>query len=212
MSKPAKHNDAITELFHRGYTLGMIAQTVGISKAGVQKAVNRLNLQRSRAEALANRKRIILEAFTGRGVPQEQVMTKDESIALVEARKAYFEWRFVNHAMSLREGICFDAGWDAAVRWERENNMTKKELPKRLTEEGLFAYFDQMSDENGRIETTAEWLAGVGMLIVHETEKSSQLSSTQKALRNLYNAVRKSGSVNDPLGMEQAMEEAGRWF
>ncbi len=30
---------------------------------------------------------------------------------------------------------------------------------KPLTHEGLFAYFDQMADENGRFNTTAEWLA-----------------------------------------------------
>lgn len=89
MSKPAKYNDAITDLFHRGYTLGMIAQTIGISKAGVQKAVNRLNLHRSRAEALASRKRITLKAFTDAAV-KEQVMTKEESIALVEAKEFFF--------------------------------------------------------------------------------------------------------------------------
>lgn len=41
---------------------------------------------------------------------------------------------------------------------------------------------------------------------------SSQLASTQKALKGLYNAVQKSRSVNDPLGIDAAMEEAGRWF
>ena len=122
MSKPAKYNDAITNLFHQGYTLGMIAQTIGISKAGVQKAVNRLNLRRSRSEALANRKRIILEAFTSRAVPQEQVMTKEESIALVEARKAFFDThrKFRMDNVGLLDGMNFDAGWDAAVRWVRE--------------------------------------------------------------------------------------------
>lgn len=45
-----------------------------------------------------------------------------------------------------------------------------------------------------------------------QTERFSQLASTQKALKNLYNAVQRSRSVNDPLGMATAMEEAGRWF
>lgn len=43
-----------------------------------------------------------------------------------------------------------------------------------------------------------------------KTEK--QLVSTQKALRGLYNAVQKSRSVNDPIGVDLAMEEAGKWF
>lgn len=43
-------------------------------------------------------------------------------------------------------------------------------------------------------------------------EGLGQLKSTQNALRGLYNAVKKSESVNDPLGMETVMEEAGRWF
>jgi hypothetical protein len=41
---------------------------------------------------------------------------------------------------------------------------------KPLTREGLFAYFDQGADANGRIDTSAEWLADIGMLIVHETQ------------------------------------------
>lgn len=45
-----------------------------------------------------------------------------------------------------------------------------------------------------------------------QTELSSQLVSTQKALKGLYNAVQRSRSVNDPLGKATAMEEAGRWF
>lgn len=43
-------------------------------------------------------------------------------------------------------------------------------------------------------------------------ERSLQLASTQKALKGLYNAVQKSRSVNDPLGMATAMDEAGEWF
>ena len=45
-----------------------------------------------------------------------------------------------------------------------------------------------------------------------QTELSSQLVSTQKALKGLYNAVQRSRSVNDPLGKAEAMEEAGKWF
>lgn len=45
-----------------------------------------------------------------------------------------------------------------------------------------------------------------------QTELSSQLVSTQKALKGLYNAVQRSRSVNDPLGKATAMEEAGKWF
>ena len=41
---------------------------------------------------------------------------------------------------------------------------------------------------------------------------TSQLTHTQAALKGLYNAIRRSQSVNDPLGMTAAMDEAGRWF
>lgn len=54
-----------------------------------------------------------------------------------------------------------------------------------------------------------------GWLARKETDpalSNSQLASTQKALKCLYNAVQKSRSVNDPLGMATAMEEAGKWF
>lgn len=48
------------------------------------------------------------------------------------------------------------------------------ETPQPLTREGMFAYFDQMTDENGFIHTTADWLADVGMLIVYEATKPTQ--------------------------------------
>jgi len=41
--------------------------------------------------------------------------------------------------------------------------------------------------------------------------QKSQLVSTQQALKNLYNAVLKSKSVNDPF-VTKAMEDAGCWF
>jgi len=49
-------------------------------------------------------------------------------------------------------------------------------------------------------------------IVFPESPDNSQLRNTQIALRNLYRAVQKSRSVNDPLGMATAMEEAGRWF
>lgn len=52
-----------------------------------------------------------------------------------------------------------------------------KERPEGepLTREGLHAYFDQMSDADGRISTTADWLADTGMLIIGEATKTSKL-------------------------------------
>lgn len=47
---------------------------------------------------------------------------------------------------------------------------------------------------------------------IKDAQDDSQLRNTQTALRNLYKAVQKSRSVNDPLGMATAMEEAGKWF
>mgnify|MGYP000579521388 CR=1 FL=1 len=44
------------------------------------------------------------------------------------------------------------------------------------------------------------------------SETRTQLAGTQNALRLLHNAVIKSRSVNDPLGMASALEEAGKWF
>lgn len=41
---------------------------------------------------------------------------------------------------------------------------------------------------------------------------SSDLLATRKALKDLYMAVQKSRSVNNPLGIASAMDEAGKWF
>jgi len=49
-------------------------------------------------------------------------------------------------------------------------------------------------------------------IVIKDAQDDSQLRNTQTALRNLYKAVQKSRSVNDPLGMATAMEEAGKWF
>lgn len=49
-------------------------------------------------------------------------------------------------------------------------------------------------------------------IVSKESSDNSQLSNTQNALRNHYKAVQKSRSINDPLGMATAMEEAGKWF
>jgi len=51
-----------------------------------------------------------------------------------------------------------------------------------------------------------------GRNVFKEPSDNSQLRKTQIALRNLYKAVQKSRSANDPLGMATAMEEAGEWF
>lgn len=47
---------------------------------------------------------------------------------------------------------------------------------------------------------------------VREAATGSQLASTQAALKMLHNAVLRSRSVNDPLGVDAAMTEAGKWF
>jgi hypothetical protein len=47
-----------------------------------------------------------------------------------------------------------------------------------ITREGLFQYFDQMADEDGRIVTTSRWLADVGMLIVHEVRRENNQPRT----------------------------------
>lgn len=49
-------------------------------------------------------------------------------------------------------------------------------------------------------------------IVIKDAQDDLQLRNTQTALRNLYKAVQKSRSVNDPLGMATAMEEAGKWF
>jgi len=56
---------------------------------------------------------------------------------------------------------------------------------------------------------------GIGCLACEDgvvVPQKSQLASTQQALKNLYNAVLRSKSVNDPFGITKAMEEAGCWF
>jgi len=62
-------------------------------------------------------------------------------------------------------------------------------------------------DERSRLDPDAPTA-----IVFKESSDSEQLRNTQIALRNLYRAVQKSRSVNDPLGMATAMEEAGRWF
>jgi hypothetical protein len=42
---------------------------------------------------------------------------------------------------------------------------------KELTVEGFRAYFEQMTTEEGFVETTPNWLADIAMLIVYEARK-----------------------------------------
>jgi hypothetical protein len=74
------------------------------------------------------------------------------------------------------------------------------ENPKTLTHEGLLAYFDQMADEKGRVDTTADWLADVGMLIVHEVAPDlDRLTAENAALlervERLGDALRHLGQI-----------------
>jgi len=62
-------------------------------------------------------------------------------------------------------------------------------------------------DERSRLDPDAPTA-----IVFKESSDSEQLRNTQNALRSLYKAVQKSRSVNDPLGMATAMEEAGKWF
>ncbi len=50
--------------------------------------------------------------------------------------------------------------------------MESEQTKPALTREGLFGYFDQMADANGKIETTADWLADTGMMIANESRQS----------------------------------------
>lgn len=72
------------------------------------------------------------------------------------------------------------------------NLITGTQEPKitTLTRDGLFTYFDQMS-HNGRIDTTPEWLADVGMLIVNATNHSQakRIELFGAALRKIKQCV-----------------------
>jgi hypothetical protein len=76
-------------------------------------------------------------------------------------------------AMDVQADVCENCGHPKKMHYgtsprchETSACQCDKKFP--LTREGLFAYFDQMADANGRIDTTADWLADTAMLIVHE--------------------------------------------
>lgn len=76
-----------------------------------------------------------------------------------------------------------------------EPKHNEREAKKQLNHEGLFAYFDQMTDENGKIVTTAEWLADTGMLIQSEVLKSQRPAIEAEAVREFVRRVNE--TVND---------------
>ena len=87
----------------------------------------------------------------------------------------------------------------------------EQEVPHDHEDEEAFKYGYHAGREN--LESLEAQLAQAEDAYYQmQTELSSQLVSTQKALKGLYNAVQRSRSVNDPLGKAEAMEEAGKWF
>jgi hypothetical protein len=74
-------------------------------------------------------------------------------------------------------GTCIDGSFylpvpliSGVVEGKPEERIITPELPSVITKENLLSYFSQMQDESGNIKTTAEVLADIGMLIVHETQ------------------------------------------
>lgn len=105
----------------------------------------------------------------------------------------------------------------------KELNAAEQAAAIRTAAEALVAALTKESDDyDGLVEyahakelNDLQAALSRGWLARKETDpalSNSQLASTQKALKCLYNAVQKSRSVNDPLGMATAMEEAGKWF
>jgi hypothetical protein len=58
----------------------------------------------------------------------------------------------------------------------------------KINRDGLFAYFDQMSEADGQIVTTADWLADTGMLIATEVRKETaeQIRVLTEALEKIH--------------------------
>ena len=56
---------------------------------------------------------------------------------------------------------------------DRENSEVKMEMQRKeqLNEKGLTAYFEQMANADGRVETTVQWLVEISLLIQSEVEK-----------------------------------------
>ena len=65
---------------------------------------------------------------------------------------------------------------------DRENSEIKMEMQRkeRLNEKGLTAYFEQMADAEGRVETTVQWLVEIALLIQDDVEKRNADSGKEK--------------------------------
>lgn len=80
----------------------------------------------------------------------------------------------------------------------------EQKVPHDHADEEPFKYgFD--AGRNFENTELLRWKSKIGDMAITNAKKTA-------ALKNLYNAVQKSRSVNDPLGMATAMEEAGEWF
>jgi len=112
----------------------------------------------------------------------EQIRTAAEALVLKLKDSEYEEW-----AGNPR-------GKADKPLWEKHKEQERQALIAAL-------------DERSRLDPDAPTA-----IVFKESSDSEQLRNTQNALRNLYKAVQKSRSVNDPLGMATAMEEAGKWF
>jgi hypothetical protein len=65
----------------------------------------------------------------------------------------------------------------------RRKEMEPATVEAPLTREGLFAYFDQMSEQDGTFITTADWLADTAMLIVSHCEKLRCYDAGREAMK-----------------------------
>ena len=137
----------------------------------------------------------------------EQIRTAAEALVLKLKDFEYEEWAgnpeisfsdFVEVELTaLKEAL--SRGWLSRGKadrplWEKHKEQERQALIAALA-------------ERDRLDPDAP-----KAIVFKESSDSEQLRNTQNALRNLWKAVQKSRSVNDPLGMATAMEEAGRWF
>ena len=98
---------------------------------------------------------------------------------------------------------------------QNKGNEARADVAMPLTREGLFAYFDQMSDKDGRINTTAQWLADVGMLIVHDTNKAHHATANADLAAALaFEAGQRAKALEIAEKMDNRMEviEAAKVF
>lgn len=56
-------------------------------------------------------------------------------------------------------------------RTNTEVKMAVRCTTERLNEQGLTAYFEQMADADGRVQTTVQWLVEISLLIQDDVER-----------------------------------------